>query len=370
MRHLSYSETIKELEKPIYLEYAKGLWDICYHEFGDVVKTHRAIVSIAGLFVDFLETERRKDIDADLLSLLDKLSQDNIEHYYSLYESHFLQKRIAEHHQLICDISRVGPVLSFLKQAVEALGGKDYVFLLTGGYLDFGPRPLYDYERSILVWDINRIVSQERIIWEMTNKEGITIRQSDIACIWGSLDGYYRFIDCFGRWGFLDIINNNRYYMPDEFYSIGDLCDGLAWFYVQGKGYGYCDYKGDIIIPVKFKSACNFEWVKGQHIARVKYLFEYGPKFAHDYTKKTICGDPVETGITALADELYIDESGHHLREYEELFRKQEKEYLERAPSITTSTKKRYRSSNIDLSEEDIMGMISGGNGDILGFGD
>ena len=241
-----------------------------------------------------------------------------------------------------------------MKESINKLDGKDYYHLIEGGYFDDGPWYLSECVSYTCSKTLVRVASKDGIKWEIHSADGTIVQLHDVVCAWDSVHGdYFRFMDCNGRWGFMDCYTLERHYMPTKFHSIGDLCYDKAWFYTKddliGEGYGYCNYEGEIVIPVKFSQAEDFKNNKGTVTARVEYLYKYGRKYAYSQKLRTRCGDPVETGITALAGEIYIDEHGRHLQEYEDLFQKQKGDYYSRV-------------SIDDLSDEELM--------DVLGLGD
>lgn len=346
LKDLAFDEQRKEIKKPIYKECAQRLWDACLKEY----KRPDLASRIAFLIVEMLECESRGDIKGEILLLTNNPSKDYLKEYLSLYSEHFLHKTIDATRESLFDFARLLPVLLVVEDSINQLDGKDYYHLINGGYFDEGPWYLSECISYTCKKTLVRVVSNGAIKWEIKSADGSVVPLHDVVCAWDSIhDDFFRFLDCHGRWGFIDCSTLERYYMPTRFYSIGDLCYDKAWFYTKddliGEGYGYCNYKGEIVVPVKFSHAEDYKNNKGKVTARVQYLYEYGPKYAYSQKLRTICGDPVETGITALAGEIFIDEDGHHLQEYEDLFRKQRADYYSKV-------------SLSDLSDEELHGLF------------
>lgn len=392
VKGLSLEEKEKEIEKDIYKTIAKNVFDACFHMYyNSSIRNFDDIIHIAHIFFDCLEIESRSEIHGQLLSIRDGDIEDNLNSYLQEINErrhHTYSICFEPYLHYLLDVDKFLYILQVIDESVK-LVGKDKMYFCTGGYLDNGPDHLLNYYCDLTYLCIKRVMTPSGVKWYMITREE-TRCLDDISCIWKPSSGFLRFIDNKGRWGFIEIFSKERYYMPNSYVYVGDLCENKAWFAIQdnkedelacGLNYkfGYCNFKGEVLIDPKFSYAGDFHLEDGEAVATAIYIYEYGGCHEYDRSRRNSCGDSKPTGITALSGLIKINESGTHTKEYEDLFQKQKKAYqelLEKEDAENQRIQKlgrhsrRQRTFEDELNDDEVMYLISRGGGDLLGFGD
>lgn len=378
---MTYAEKVEETQKPIYKKSAKLLWDKTYSIFKNDLYLAN-IYDISHEVLWCIEMESRYNCILSIYDIINIKSYNEKISFLNKYleelkiKSNFYEPRIIKGNlNKLCEETKLNELILYFKE-ISYIIGNDLMFLICGAYFN---ECEYDYlgnyhslrthkkivkevNRTQTIWKIKANISE---LWE---EEDIVLE--DMAFVWPSFRGYSRFLDNSGRWGFIDIVANERYYMPDNIYSIRDLRWGRAVFLDKNNGlYGYVDCKGKVVIEPKFINAMDFMYLMGKLIAVVQYAHHEVMKITTDAERTDITGDARSMGITIFRDLITIDSDGNFTPEIQKKYDDEKKRYYDKVNKEERKLDS-YKISNYSYGEDedDIMNALEGGYGDIYGF--
>lgn len=107
--------------------------------------------------------------------------------------------------------------------------------------------------------------NSDSITWRIVNpypyRPGKSKDIPDIICLWSFNEGFARFIDKNGMWGFIKEDDYSRITLPRSILRVYDFSCGRARFETEvgsDNKFGYLDYKMNIVIKPQFDSATDF----------------------------------------------------------------------------------------------------------------
>lgn len=381
MKKLSYEESYAEIRKPIYLESAKILWDKTY----DLYKYDFKLADINELPSGILFCLDKETVFGMDISLFDIINLNEANQKISFLNEYFAQlKKVPEGYkpyipkflednlEIICQSTKLNELMVTFKEVSDRVG-KDLLLMIDGAYFN---ETCFLHLSNYAIVKMNKIVIKERgengIRWRIKsrvqkywNDEDIVL--DDIAFMWAPIGGYSRFLDKNSNWGFLDVVANQRYYMPENVNYIGDYVCERALFEDKNSGlYGYVDYKGIVVIEPKYVSATDFMRLRGNCIAVVKFTYAEECKMTKDPDRKDIFGDSQDMGITIFKNLITIDINGNLTSDIQKQYEKELNIYKEK---IRKEESKKHSINMFDCeSDDDIIDALEGGFGDAFGF--
>ena len=385
MKKLSYEEKKAEIRKPIYLESAKILWDKTYDlykydfKLADIVELPSGILfcldkeTVFGIdislfdIINLYETNQKTSFLNTYFAQLKKVPEG-----YKPYIPEFLENNL----EIICQSTKLNELMVTFKEVSDRVG-KD-LLLLIDEYIDETGFP-FSFLFEYAMVKKNKKVIKERgengIRWRIKsriqkywNDEDIVL--DDMAFVWTPFGGYSRFLDKNSNWGFLDVVANQRYYMPENVNYIGDYVCERAVFEDKNSGlYGYVDYKGIVVIEPKYANATDFMWLRGDRIAVVEFTYAEKCKMTLDPERKDFLGYSQDMGITIFNSLVTIDANGNLTPDLQKKYEEELNIYREK---IRKEESKKHSTNNINMfdceSDDDIIDAIEGGYGDVYGF--
>ena len=382
MKKLSYEERNAEIKKTIYFESAKILWDKTYDLYKDVFKLSD-IEKLTSCILYCLDKETEFSMDICLFDIINLYETNQIISFLNTYFAQlkkipegydpYTLKFLEDNLEIICQSTKLNELMVTFKEVSDRVG-KDLLLMIDKTYVDKFGFP-YSILSEYIIVKIHKKVIKERggngIRWRIIsydpkywNEEDIVL--DDMAFVWAPIGGYSRFLDKNSNWGFLDVIANQRYYMPENVNHIGDCFCNRAVFEDKNSGlYGYVDYKGIVVIEPKYVNATDFMWLRGDRIAFVKFSYEEKCKFTKDPKRIDIFGDSEDMGITIFDSFVTIDDTGKLTPDFQKKYEEELSIYREKImkeESIKHSNKCDY------VSDDDIIDAIEGGYGDVYGF--
>ncbi len=289
---------------------------------------------------------------------------------YDPYNLKFIENNL----EIICQSTKLNELMVTFKEVSDRVG-KDLLLMIDESYVDDN-----FFHSSILskyaMVKMGKIAIKERgengIRWRIItcgpkywNDEDIVL--DDMAFVWAPIGGYSRFLDKNSNWGFLDVVANQRYYMPENVNYIGDCVYDRAVFEDKNSGlYGYVDYKGIVVIEPKYVNATDFMWLRGDRIAVVKFTYAEMQKMTQDPERKDFLGYSQDMGITIFNSLVTIDANGNLTPDLQKKYEEELSIYREKTMMEELEN---HRTSKCDyVSDDDIIDAIEGGYGDVYGF--
>ena len=260
MRKMTYAEKVEETQKPIYKKSAKLLWDKTYSIFKNDLYLAN-IYNISHEVLWCIEMESRYNCILSIYDIINIKSYNEKISFLNKYldelkiKSNFYEPRIIKGNlNKLCEETKLNELILYFKE-ISYIIGNDLMFLIDGAYFDQCEYDyLYNYHHLKTNKKTVKEVNEFQTIWKIKAENNDLWKEEDIvledmAFVWNSFNGYSRFLDTCGRWGFIDVVANERHYMPDNIYSIRDLRWDRAVFLDKDNGlYGYVDRKGKVVI--------------------------------------------------------------------------------------------------------------------------
>ena len=269
---MSYYDYLSEEEKlnPIIRDVAKAIWNKTYELFKDDF-CESSITNIASNIIWCLSMEYNPTCGLfNLIGIEDSMDkmksfkvycEDN-QYKFKYISPDFLISNI----DLICKSTKLNELLAFIKETLSKQSSS--VDLLQREYYDYKNLPsstgmsleslpiaeyLYKYEKVKTIKTAVKESDGKNINWKLVPndsefwKEDIVLE--DMVYVWSSVEKFSRFLDKDARWGFIDVVSKDRYYMPDNVNGIRDCRCGRAVFLDKETGlYGYISPFGDVLI--------------------------------------------------------------------------------------------------------------------------
>lgn len=383
---MTYTEVLEEVKNPIYKDSAKVIWDSTY----DLFKDNFEIVDIYSISSSILESINKEilyNLDYSIFDLI-RTSDAEIKHFLQVYINaitaanhnynplQFIQSNL----DTICIGTKLKELICIFK-GISLTIGKDRMYLINGAYDDGKLYFLMNYciakKNKITIKEIVNTKIKWRIKLDSKQWHEDDIVLEDMSFVWPSHNGYSRFIDNNGNWGFINVIENKRYYMPDYVHSMRDyLCGRAVYLDSRNKLYGYIDVKGNILIEPKFRTAMDFIHLYGRDIAAVEYSLHHQRELSTNPERMTLCGDAEYMGITIFKNLITIDLNGNFTPEIQAVYDEEKKKYFAKLAKEEETRKQEMQRRELmriistpDYDDEDqIMSAIGNGYGDIYGY--
>lgn len=390
MRIMTYEEKRAEARKPIYREYAKIIWTKTYVLFKTDFEYE--ISTIARNILSSIEMESKYNISYSIFEVIPLVSFDEKKKFMQAYIDQLSSitsykfnplKFIQDNIDSICNGNKLNELISLFKSISDKIGKHLITFI--DGANDIGLYHLTNYGHVLSRRTAVKEACKDSCVWKIKCKDNDIWGEKDIVLddmtfVWPSYSGYSRFIDNYGRWGFLNVMENQRFYLPEYVHSVRDfICKRAAYLDNRNGLYGYIDTRGNIVIEPKYVKAMDFMCIQNQDIAVVQLPFEEEYKLSHDSNRKDICGDDVFMGITVFRGIVTIGLDGKFTSDIQAKYDEQKKMYYDRIKAKEDEEEARrreienmnyfYDCLNDNSEDEDsIMGAIGGGYGDIYGY--
>ena len=383
----------KELD-PIIRDVAKAIWNKTYELFKDDF-CESSITNIASDIIWCLSMEYNPTYGIfNLIDIEDSANKiRSFKDYCKDNEYKFNYKSpdfLADNIELICSSSKLSELLVFIRDILSKQDPR--LNILQRDYYDYKNLPsstgmsleslpiaeyLYKYEKVKTIKTAVKESDGKSINWKLVPndsefwKEDIVLE--DMIYVWSSVEKYSRFLDKDARWGFIDVVSKDRYYMPDNVDGIRDCRCGRAVFLDKKTGlYGYISPFGDVLIEPRFSVAMDFVKILGRCEAAVKLTTDEEHKMCY-FDWDDYYGFGIDMGITIFNNLITIDTNGNFTpeiqKQYDEELKRFEQNYNnpKRGNDLGFDVRILPQTSYCE-SEDDIMRALEGGYGDMFGY--
>ena len=369
-----------------YIKPAKSIWDKTYAIYNEDFQA----LSNTELACDILWCiSLENSMDCSIFDVIniedDTYKVDFFKRYFEInnhnfrnYTPNFLKNNI----EVICQSSKLNKLLVSIEETLSELiplfdlPKEDYS---KQKQLQCVVKPilmnyLFEYEKAKTNKEIIKKTSTQ-YTWILQSKmpkynywKDDDIVLEDMAYVWPSEEGYSRFLDKNARWGFIDVIINKRYYMPDDVIDLRDYKCGRAVYLDKNSAlYGFIDLKGNVLIKPKFSFASDFVAFSDKKIATVKLSQEeeFKLNFNHRVSGLENC-----MLISIFNTFITIDTNGDFTSDIKKIYDEEKHKYEQRFLIENKKSKQGYQNTSIGCceSEDDIIDALEGGFGDIYGF--
>lgn len=382
---MGYKEDFNEAQNPKYENSAKYIWDSIYKIYGESINLC-SILPLARIIINAIKMEFRKGIYVSILSL-EPPFDNSIKNYLDYLNEHWLDQYLNEHLPLIlASPDKFKLVLNAYSNVLKEISPKN-IHLIDGGNFDsdFDLWFLSNYNTSMLnkrIYRTNGNSNEWFIDNSICKEENFIIK--DVAYIWKPVDGISRAVFLDGHWGILNTLTGKVIHLPLHIQSLSDFKHELSCYYdEEQKAYGYLDFKGKIIISPKFSERADFiyndtEDSNERFIAFTRYTHAVWYSLTHDKSilepwddKEDECrGKFME--INGIEGIISIKRDGGLTNNFQKLYDKQIKAYYDKVDRKRNQEESEnfWRSINRNIGDEEdnIMGALGNGYGDIYGF--
>lgn len=377
MRDMSYDEKMIEIQKAIYSDSAKSIWDKTFEIFENELDP-TDICLISHELVTAIEMESRYNTNKSIFCLLflnEDYEQVTFLHEYiaHLHTScgfnciNFIQENI----DTLCKDGNFKRLVQHTKEITEIIG-LDLIYLVDGGYFNESKwHYLTNYGASKIWKTAIKYIVNNRTIWKLKhdgygiweNDEDIVLY--DVAFVWNPRCGYSRFIDNNGKWGFINVINGKTHYMPPYVQHIRDYSYGRVAYQDKNNGlYGFVDIQGNIIIEPKFRTVMDFIKISEEPTAVVEFSYRHQYELCHDLSRLTPWGKPRKMGISIFEQIITINTDGNLTPEIQKIYDNEVAAYNEKILKEEETQIKEIEKQE----ERELTKLLLSNDGDIIGF--